>query len=374
MTTVYGNCAPQFERVYQAFIENFECRGEVGAAVAVYEKGQLVVDLWGGIADLETKRPWTADTITCMMSVGKALPALAILMLVDRGQVELDKAVAYYWPEFAQSGKERITVKQLIGGLGALVFADAAPAGSAFDTEAMVKALELQAPEWQPGTLGAYHSLTSGILNSELLRRVDGRSVDVFIRDEITDPLHIDFQYGVDDQDLDRVAPIIPNPESRTLQGIADPNSKLGRAWRVLPLCDDFFNNELFRKAVFPSANGHGNARALARLYGSLACREGLDGVRLLSPGMVDQLRMVQWHNYCDMTGETIKYGLGFFINNPPSLSFGPNLQAFGHPGAGGAVAIADPENELAFSYSPNFMCAEAGLGARYEALIRAVY
>lgn len=234
-----GSCDPAFSHVREAFSENFRRRGEIGAAVCVYKDGHKVVDLWGGIANPETGTPWREDTISCMMSVGKSMAALALLMLVDRREVDLDTPVAGYWPEFAQNDKEAVTVRTLMSGLAGLIYADAAPDGAAYDWNVMCSALAAQKPEWVPGTQGAYHSLTFGYLLGEIVRRVDGRMIDQFFREEIARPLGIDYGFGVAEADLPRVATIIPNPGSVTLSQTQDITTKLGRAWRVRPKSAD---------------------------------------------------------------------------------------------------------------------------------------
>lgn len=372
-TIIHGSCKPSFSHLREVFQENFELRNEVGAAVAVYQNGQLVADLWGGIADPAIGALWQRDSIVCMMWVGKAMAALCVYRLIDRGDLELDAPIAHYWPEFAQAGKSGITIRQLLGGFAGLIYPDHAPDGAAFDWEVMVKALELQEPLWEPGTQGAYHSQTAGHLFGEIVRRADGRRVETFFAEEIAGPLGIDYKFGLRDADLPRVAPILPNPDNVTLTQIGDPKSKLGRAWRILPQRDNFLNSEDFRRGVFPSANGHGNARSEARVYAALANGGQLDGFFLLSEELVELARTLSWDGICGMTDRHFRYGHAFFLNNELA-PFGPNPRAFGHPGAGGALGFADPEAQLAFSYSPNFMCSGSGVGDRCEALISALY
>ncbi|MBW7836934.1 MAG: beta-lactamase family protein [Sphingomonadales bacterium] len=377
MTTVddiviEGSCEPAFEAVRRTFEENFRTRGEIGAAVCLYAGNRKVVDLWGGIADPETGRRWREDTIVCMMSVGKSMAALSLLMLVDRGQIDLDAPVATYWPEFAQAGKDKITVRTLLAGKAGLLYADHAPTGSAYDWGTMIRAFEKQAPAWEPGTRGAYHSMSCGYLLGELVRRVDGRFFNIFFTEEVAAPLGIDYKFALHDDDIARAATIVPNPESVTYVQTRDINTKLGRAWRVRPNVPGVYNTDAFRRALFPSSNGHGNARSIARVYAALANGGSIDGVRLISPELVETARSETWKDICQMTDRPFRYGLGFFLNYAPLLPFGSNPRAFGHPGAGGAIGIADPERGLAFSYSPNFMCAGAGVGERCEALVTA--
>ncbi|MDB5368429.1 MAG: serine hydrolase [Rhodospirillales bacterium] len=369
-----GISEPAFEAVRAAFEENFRTRGEVGAAVCVYKDGRKVVDLWGGIADLETGRAWARDTLVCMMSVGKGMAGLCVHQLIDRGEIEVDAPVARYWPRFAQNGKEAITVGQLLGGLAGLIYADAAPENSILDWDVMIDALERQAPEWKPGTQGAYHSMSAGFLLGELVQKVDGRRIDAYFRDEIARKLGIEYGYGLDDEQIARTARIVPNPGSTTSNAIADRSSKLGRAWKARPAGGHYYNDDAFRRAIVPSTNGHGNARAVARVYAALAQDGAIDGARILSPAAVARLRTQQWDSICGMTDRPYRYGMGVFLNKPPMVPMGPNPNSFGHPGAGGAIGFADPDNNIAFSFSPNFMCAGAAVGDRCESLIEAVY
>lgn len=369
---IHGSFDPAFRAVRDAFRENFASRGEIGAAVAIYADGRKVLDLWAGVADPETQAPWERDSIVCMMSVGKAMAALCVYRLIERDEIDLDLPVARYWPEFARAGKAAITVRQLLAGQAGLIYTDHAPDGAGLDWATMTDALSRQEPEWQPGTRGAYHSATAGFLFGELVRRVDGRSLDRFFAEEIAEPLNISYKFGLDDTDMARVARILPNPQSVTLTQIADPMSKLGRAWRIMPDRKDFLNAEDFRRGLFPSANGHGNARAVGRVYGALANGGEIDGYHLVSPAMIEIMRDLAWDDICGMTDRPFRYGHGFFLSNDLA-PFGGNPRAFGHPGAGGAIGFADPEAGIAFSYSPNFMCAGAGVGDRCEALIDAL-
>jgi CubicO group peptidase (beta-lactamase class C family) len=373
--SISGVCEPQFRRVEEAFAANFAARGEIGAAVCVYHRGRAVVDLWGGFRDAARTAPWEKDTLVCMMSIGKSMAALSVLVLVQRGRLSLDDTVATHWPEFAQAGKSQITVRQLLGGQAALIYTDSAPRGAILHWDEMVHAIERQAPEWPPGTRGAYHSTTYGFFTGELVRRVDGRPFLQFFREEVTSPLQVEYRFGLSAEDEKRVADIIPNSASSTVSLIEQPDSNIGRAWRVRPEEPGLlYNLPSFRRAVIPSGNGHSHARGTARIFALLANGGELDGVRLLSPELIDEARTPQWDGACGLTGRPYRYGLGFFLNKPPLTPFGPNSRAFGHPGLGGAVGISDPENALAFSYSPNWLCAGEGVGDRSEALIHAAF
>ncbi len=373
---VHGTCDPAFANVRDVFEENFRTRGEVGAAVALYKDGVNVVDLWGGIANPETGKAWEKDTIVCMMSVAKSMAAISLLKLVDQGKVDLEVPVARYWPEFAQAGKEEITVRCLMSGMAGLLYADAAPDEAAYDWATMIKAYEVQKPEWEPGTKGGYHSVSCGYLLGEIIHRVDGRMINEFFADEIAGPLGADYHFGLTRDEIARTADIVPNTESVTFIQTQQKDTKLGRAWRVRPKATPenpvSYNTTAFRQAIFPSSSGHGNARAVGLIYAALANQGSINGVRLMSPDLTETARSQSWFDICQMTDRPFRYGVGFFLNRPPLSPLGPNPRAFGHPGAGGAIAIADPEAGLAFSFSPNFMCAGAGVGDRCLALIEA--
>lgn len=365
-----GTCDPALAAVARVFEENFDRRGEVGAAVCIWRDGKKLVDLWGGIADPTTGTAWRRDTIVNTQSVYKSLAALCVHLLIERGTIDIDQPVARYWPGFAQAGKAAVTVRQMLGGTAGLLYADSALPDSLLDWDAMIAAIERQPPEWQPGTQGAYHSMSAIFLFGHLVRMADGRTLQRFFADEIAGPLGADFHFGIGDAEIPRVAKFLQNRGSTTMQALGDRSTKLGRAWHMRPALPDFPNSEQSRRGW----SGHGNARAVARIYAALAGGGAVDGVRLLQAASIDLLREQQWDEICAMTDRSFRYGLGFFLNKPPLLPLGPNLRAFGHPGAGGALGFADPENRIAFAYTPNYMCEGAGIGDRCTALIEAAY
>jgi CubicO group peptidase (beta-lactamase class C family) len=369
-----GTWEPAFDLLAETFARGFSERGEVGAAVCVYLDGRKVADLWGGYRDSGRTLPWEADTLVNMMSVTKSMAALCAHALIEDGTLALEEKVSTYWAQFAQEGKAEITVRQLISHHAALIYADAAPEGGMFDWDAVIAALERQRPEWTPGTLGAYHSATYGYLVAELIRRACGRDLPEILRERFTQPLGIDFFVGMTPEQEARTAQIITNPLSASLKAFADPTTKLGRAQRLRIKGPELFNSPGYRRGFLPSSNGHGNARSVARLYGALARGGEIDDVRVLSDATVRTLRTEQWSNVCGLTDREYRMGMGVFLRCPPLVPFGPNDNSFGHPGVGGAVGFADPHLRLGFSYSPNFMCAGAGVGDRCEALIDATY
>lgn len=373
---INGNCDDRFAAVGAAFERNFAERDELGAAVCIYADGQPVVDLWGGHLDQERTRPWEADTIVCMASVTKGMTALCVHLLIESGELELDAAMADYWPEFAQAGKEAITVGHSLGHHDGLIFNDAAGPDAWLDWDLTVAAIAAQEPAWAPGTRGAYNSYNYGFNIGEPLRRVSGLTPGQFLRERITGPLGVDYRIGLPEDDLERVSDMYPNPKSTTLNAFKDPSTNLARAWHTLPKTDGefLFNTHAFRTREFPSGNGHGNARAVARIYAALAGGGVLDGIEVWKPETVESMRDLQWDEICGMTDRPFRMGLGLFLNSPPLQPMGSNMSSMGHMGAGGAFAFADPEAGIAFSYSPNFMCEGAGVGDRCEALVEALY
>ncbi|MDB5696554.1 MAG: serine hydrolase [Sphingomonas bacterium] len=369
MTNVHGYCDRDFSRVADALAANFAQRGEVGASVCVFKDGRKVVDLWGGHVDEARSRLWQEDTLVCMMSVGKGMAAIGIHQLIERGRIDPNKPVSTYWPEFAQGGKEEITVHHVLGGTSGALFADSAPDRSIFDFDEMTAAIALQPAAWPPGTRGAYQSMTMGFMLGEIIHRVDGRRLETYFQQEIAGPLDIEFGWGLNDDQVARAADIIPNPGHETLKAFADPTTNLGRAWHMRPKEPGYYNTEIFRRCVLPSSNGHGSARSVATIFAAL-----LDDDRLVSAETRERMRSLEWDTLCGMTDRPYRYGLGFFLSGPPLVPMGPNPRAFGHPGAGGAIGFADPEARLTFAYAPNFMCAGAGSGERCIALVDALY
>lgn len=373
---VDGRCDERFLAVRDAFCENFRSRDELGAAVCVYAGEDKVVDLWGGHADRDRTEAWQEDTIVNMASVTKGMTALCVHILVDRGAIDLDAPMAACWPEFAQAGKGAITVRQTLGHNDGVIFCDAAAEGSWLDWQQMTEAIAAQEPAWPPGTKGAYNSHNYGYLIGELIRRVDGRSPGVFFREEVADPLGADYHIGLADADLARVVDLNANLLSTTLNAFRDPSTNLARAWHRIPKDGgpSPFNRRDYRVKEFPSGNGHGNARAVARIFAALACGGALDGVRVWAQAAVRRMAELQWDSECGMTHRPFRMGLGLFLNSPPLQAMGPNRNAFGHMGAGGAFGFCDPDRQLAFAYSPNYMCEGAGVGDRCEALVDALF
>ena len=372
--TIEGYCHSDFSAVEEEFRENFASRGEIGSAVCVYRDGEKVVDLWGGHTDEARTQPWSEDTIVLMSSIAKSMSALAVHILVDRGQVSLDEPVARYWPEFAQNGKENILLRHTISHQCGVIFCDAAKPGDFFNYPAQVAAIAAQEPAWPAGSKGAYNSINFGFIHGEIVRRVSGKRIRDFIREEITGPLGADYNVGLNADELVRVAPMHRNPENKFWEMGEKPGTLLHRAWSSRPIGVDLVNCHENRVGENPSSGGHGNARAIARVYAMLANNGEIGGVRLLRPETVEQLSRVQWEDICGMTGAPRRIGLGFLHNSPPNTPMGSNIKAFGHGGSGGALAFCDRERNMAFGSCTNFQPSGMPPGIRTRSLVAAAF
>jgi CubicO group peptidase (beta-lactamase class C family) len=374
-TLVHGHCESGYERVRAAFEKNFSVEEEVGACVSVVVKGKTVVDLWGGWRDAARTQPWERDTIVCMMSVSKAVSATCLHMLVDRQQIDLDAPVADYWPEFSQNGKQNVLVRHVLDHTAGLpILTERLYPGAMFDHKLMVEALARQAPLWEPGKQAGYHVHNQGFLIDEILRRVDGRPLPRFLREEVTSKLGIDFQFGLSGDDQQRCAEfLIATGGTIFAARNGDPEKILSRAWDQLPDPIDL-NSRQWREATITSASGHGNARAIARLYAALAQGGELDGIRLMSQRTRD-LAITEQHNKVEVMMERPYHqALGFLLTSPPIVWMGPGVRSFGHHGVGGSIGLGDPDAEVGFSYAMNKMHARVDNGPRAGRLIEAVY
>jgi CubicO group peptidase (beta-lactamase class C family) len=384
VTEVHGICEPRFEKLRDAFALSFERsdKPEVGAAVAVWREGKLVADLWGGYADAARTKPWRRDTIANVYSTTKGVTALCALRLAERGALDLDAPAARYWPEFAANGKGAIPVRWLLthqAGLPAV--REPLPDTALFDWRATCDALAGQAPWWEPGTKHGYHAMTFGHLVGEIVRRIDGRTIGAYFREELARPLGLDFHIGVPEAALPRCAELIPTPvapgEKDALAAMATEgggHSMTAAAFNNPRQRRGTVNSEAWRRAELPAANGHGDARSLATLYGILAWQGGHDGVHVLSPEWTQRASSEQaFGKDAVLMGMPTRFGLGFMLRHA-MLPLGPNKGAFGHPGAGGSIAFADPEAGIGFAYVMNQMQAGLAGDPRGYRLIKAVY
>jgi len=376
---IEGTCDPRFSAVRDVFAEQLAQPGELGAAVAVTLEGRRVIDLWGGYADAARTRPWTPDTIVNLFSTTKGMTALCAHRLADQGKLDLDAPVARYWPEFAQAGKGAIPVRWLLDHSAGLVAVEKPlPPEALYDWGTMTGAYAAQAPWWEPGTRHGYHALSFGWLVGEVVRRLSGRSVGRYFRDEIAGPLGADLFIGTPPELDARTAEIVSEPPKAGDPTLAEMLAKakpyvLKAFLNPVPGAGGGMNGRSWRGAEIPAGNGHGSARALARIYGAVACGGTQDGVTLLSPAAIERARAEARHGPDDVLPLVSRFAQGFQLGTE-SEPLGPG-RAFGHSGAGGSLGVADPEARLGFGYAMNRM--EHGVwlfGPRSIALLNATF
>jgi CubicO group peptidase (beta-lactamase class C family) len=370
---ISGKCDAAFLGVRDAFTANFSDHNEVGASVAVSVEGKLVVDLWGGLADLGG-RPWERNTIVDVFSVGKAMVALSLLVLIERGKLELNDLVCRHWPEFAFGGKESITIAQLLSHQAGLpgIHHPLDPE-ALYDWDLMTSALAAETPWWEPGTAIGYHVNTLGFLGGELVRRISGVPFATFFAREVSRPLGADFHFGLERAQDSRIADFY-FPTSASFPAPELDNDDLTFVYGNPPGASGIgvVNTRAWRRAVHPSTNGHSNARAIARIYGLLAAGGGIDGVHLLSPSTLKLATSQIAEGHDRILDRKSRFGFGFQLTMP-ERPLGPGRVSFGHYGAGGSLGMADPDAKIAFGYCMN----RFGLrwqDPRNKALLRATY
>ncbi|ONI74700.1 esterase [Actinosynnema sp. ALI-1.44] len=365
MSEVNGFTARGFDAVREVFAANFADGVEIGAAVSVYLHGRPVVDLWGGIADPASDRPWDRDTLQVVYSTTKAATAACALLLVQRGELDLDAPVASYWPEFAAEGKQDIPVRWLLTHQAGLVALDHPVArADALVWHPMVEALAAQRPQWQPGTRHGYHALTYGWLVGEVVRRITGRTVGGFFHDEIATPLDLDFHIGLPKSEHHRVSRLVqppadfdqaidldqlPEPIRALAAALFDPTSLTRRAYSCVEPSFDH-NDPDEQAAEIPATNGICSARALARFYAALIGE--VDGHRVLSPATLAAATAEHTSGPDLVTLQPFHVGLGFGLPTPTAAWH--SATSFGFGGLGGSLGYADPATGLAFGYVMN--------------------
>lgn len=375
--SIQGAFDPEFAPVVQLFQDMLQQPQQRGAALCIYQHGQRVVDVWGGMADRAGQLPWQEDTLVNVFSSGKPVLATVLLQLVQEGKIRLDAAVADYWPEFAQAGKAAVTVRQLLShrsGVSAL--AAPLPAEALFDWQRMVAAVEQQQPWWTPGAAHGYAPMTYGWLLGELIRRVDGCMPGEAIARRIAMPLGLEFYVGLQAGQLKRVSDVsrIKNAvgdevAQRLYARMLQPKTLTGKAFTNPPSMMTSSNKPEWRTMQQPAANAHADARALAGFYNGLLQGRLLDG----------ELLQHMLHEHSSGIDRTLlahtRFGLGCMLEQQeyPYASYGLGAQTFGHPGAGGSTGCADPEHELAIGFVTNSMDAYVLLDPRVQAFNRCI-
>ena len=377
-TPVDGFARDDFAGVRDAFVANFDLQvpvldtfiTDVGASVAVTLGGETVVDLWGGYRDPERTVPWDRDTMTVIWSASKTLMTLCALVLVERGELDLDAPVADYWPEFGTKGKEKILVRHCLSHTAGIpVFMDPMEMAESMDWELATQRLVDQEPLWEPGTESGYHGWVQGFLVGELVRRVSGRTLGTMLREDISDPLGIDAYIGVPTEKLGNISNVIssprwPKPDHSHLRGkvhnpVADFDNTRTAAWQ---------------QAELPSVNGYANARAMAVAMGVLANEGEMAGVKLLSPKTAELVLEEQCYKPDNIFSRPIRWGLGFALSAPDSFVPTPNPRTCYWGGGGGSIVLVDYDAGMTIAFVMNQM-SNTGVGdERALSLLRATY
>jgi len=371
---VHGSLDDRFAPVRDAFENNFTELGDVGASFAMSVDGEMVVDIWGGFADEERRRPWQRDTIVNVYSTTKTMAALAVLVLADRGALDLDATVATYWPEFAAAGKEGVLVRHLMShsaGLSGL--AVTVSEADLYDWEKMTALLAAQEPWWEPGTQSGYHAITQGYLLGELVRRVTGRTLGTFFADEIAGPLDADFHIGVDASDFERIGDLIPPDSTPQDLATAEPDSIAARTFQSPPVDALWSRKAAWREAEIPAANGHGNARSVVRVQTPVACGGSAFGVDLLSAATVARIFEEQTNGVDLVLGVPIRFGMGYGLQSA-LLPLGPNQNVCFWGGWGGSLALVDRDARVCMGYVMNRMEGTLTGDLRGALLVSAAY
>lgn len=388
ISPVEGRVAPGFEAVRDAFEDNFIRLGELGGACCVYHRGEKVVDLFGGIRNKETGEPWQRDTMVVIHSATKGLAAMTLAMAHSRGWLDYDERVAAYWPEFAQHGKEATTVRQLLSHqAGLFAFDEPVDRSTLEDPDRLARVMERATPAWPPGTRQAYHGLTLGFYEGELLRRIDPRhrTLGQFFQDEIA--------HTLGERTYLRLPEDIPNSELATLsppgriemltqfrplrlmvEGL-NPHSNISRALMVNPGTNVYLDRERIyaRNLEVPAGNGVTTARGLAHAYGVFASGGRELGLKRETLDLLAAPAIPPSHGFFDecLKGE-VRFSLGF-MKPCPNLSFG-GPRSFGSPGTGGALGFADPDAQIGYGYVTSRMGLKFSGDPRDLALRDALY
>jgi len=368
-TELHGELDDAFKAVRDELAGQFANGKHIGAAVCVYHQGRKVVDIWAGLADEDEAKPWERDTLALSYSTTKGLAATCLHVLADRGLVDYDAPVAEYWPEFAKNDKEQITVYQVLTHQAGL---PQVPEGlydtDLFDWERVIEGIENEEPAWTPGEESGYHAITFGFLVGEIVRRVSGKRIGAFLRDEVCQPLGIDNEMfiGAPENAEPRIA-TLKNRIEMTPELIAqfqaaqdNPDPLRARTMGMRPgeamsgERANYMDTPEGHRAEVPSANGIMTARALARLYACHASGGELDGARIMSSERVSIMSEHQTHRQDRIIVVPIGYALGFMTGGDEGWPQGPRVSAFGHAGLGGSIGFCDPEIGMAFAFTTN--------------------
>ena len=372
---INGHCDDRFKKIYEIFSKQLKSGHELGCSVAIEYQGKEVVNLYGGYTNKLKSKEWESNTLVNVWSVTKAVTGICISKIISDGLLDVNKNVNYYWPEYGKTKSDAKVIDILTHRAGMFGFKNGFPDCKWTDWDIFVKTLESQAPYHAPGLSQGYHALTYGWLVGEIIRRVDGRSVGTYFKEEIAEPFGIDFKIGLGDDDLSRCADILPDPRSESM------------ILKLLPYMPDFLlpdqlkvikgilkggdyqvafqsfqdqdltNTKEWRQAEIPSANGHGTAESLAKLFGILSTGCERDGKRIFSEETLQFcLNPLSKGPDTVLFGAEINIGVGFDLGLGMTTIGQPGHpeSIFGHCGIGGCVAYGDAENQLGYGFLCN--------------------
>ena len=370
------------QRLKPLFQENFDKLGELGATVSVWQNGKPIVDLYGGFYDAGREKRWTADTLVLVWSATKGIGSASLLHVLQQHKIELDRCVAEFWPEFGQSGKDNITLAQLLSHQAGLCTLDRR--ADVVDYDPVIRALETQAPLWRPGTAHGYHARTFGFLLDELVRRIAGKTLSGYWQESFARPLHLDFWIGLPEKENRRVATIYaakrgkPPEPAKFYRDLVTPGSLARKAFTSpygLNVISKM-NDPQIRAYPIVSFGGIGSASALAKFYSMLANGGTLNGRTFFLHTTIDWMMNSLSDGIDRIFQIPTAFSAGFMKDsrNAAPMMFGPSPASFGHPGAGGIHAFADPETKIAFAYVMNQMEQSVLPSEKSLRLVDAVY
>ena len=367
---IQGYCAPGHEGLRKAFLRNFRELGEIGASYAVVAGGQVVADLWAGSKDEAGATPWERDTVVCVWSASKGVAGICFAMIVDRGLASYDDKVSKYWPEFAAEGKGEVTIGMLLSHQAGIPgFDTPATLGELFSGETAARRLAAQKPMWKPGTAPGYSNVV-GVLATHLFEKIEGRSIQTFVAEELKGARGLEISVGLEPADRSRLSSLVAAASMDPTKAVP-MGSPAQRALHNPPMTVALPDTPEFQAADFTAANCYASARGLAALYGQLL-NPGPDGRPLVGPKALAEATRT-WIDGIDVVrGIRRTWGAGFLTNDEGA--WGPNKGAFGHGGWGGAFGFADPSAGVAVGYVMNHMSDQMDLNPRRRNLIDAVY
>ena len=369
MAEVHGRCDDRFEGVRTALAQHLD-GDELGASVAVDLDGETVVDLWGGYRDEERTTPWTEDTIVNIWSTTKCVLALAALMLVDQGELDLDAPVGDYWPEFSAKGKKGVLVRHIMSHTsGVPAWEKPFSVRDMYDWESACERLAQQRPWWEPGTASGYHAANQGFLVGELIRRITGMTFQRFVDEEIARRLRADLQIGARLDDWSRIAPLVAPPRPVVDMDV-DPDSIPVRTFTGPVMSVKATATPEWRAADLGALNGHSNARGVMRVLRTLT----LGGGDLLSAKTIDRIFEVQADGVDLVLEAPVRFGIGYALTPSESVPYLPAGRVAFWGGWGGSMAVMDLDRRLTITYVMNRMSSGLIGSERSEAYARAVY